>query len=103
MQADRSILDAVYDDLKPNRFIAFWQCTDELLAYDGICSIEPGYDDLLLSRNPQLAPIVERRDLLLDGWRSSRIHQRKVVDGFVVGHGVDLTSPACERASQRRR
>jgi len=52
----------VYDDLKPNRFIAFWQCNDELLVYDGICSIEPGYDDLLLSRNPQLAPVVERRD-----------------------------------------
>jgi hypothetical protein len=51
----------VFDDLMPKRYIAFWQSTEELLSYDGICSIEPGYDDSQLHRDPQLAPVVKRR------------------------------------------
>jgi hypothetical protein len=51
----------VFDELMPKRYIAFWQSTEELLLYDGICSIEPGYDDSLLHRDPQLAPVVKRR------------------------------------------
>lgn len=44
------------------RYFKFWESTDKLKCMNGFCPVIPGYDDLLLCRNPQLAPIVPREN-----------------------------------------
>lgn len=41
-------------------FIQFWAATKDLIPCKGFSSVIPGYNDLLLNRSPQLAPIVSR-------------------------------------------
>ncbi|MEX3854203.1 hypothetical protein AB3X94_09060 [Paraburkholderia sp. BR10923] len=43
-------------------YIPFWTQTDRMFALHGHASVVPGYDDLLLARDPQLAPVVPRED-----------------------------------------
>ena len=50
--------------LEPLNYFPFWQTTEDLICMNKIASVIPGYDDLLLNRNPQLAKIVGRDD----GW-----------------------------------
>ncbi len=48
--------------LEPYGFFPFWQDTSDIIAMNGIASVVPGYDDLLLERNPQLAPVMPREN-----------------------------------------
>lgn len=41
--------------------IPFWTATEDIFNVHGFASIVPGYDDTLLHRDPQLAPVVERK------------------------------------------
>lgn len=41
-------------------FVQFWTETSKIEKMNNICAVIPGYDDLLLNRNPQLAPMVFR-------------------------------------------
>jgi hypothetical protein len=43
-------------------FISFWESTEQSLNHGGFCSVTPGYDDTLMRRDPQLAPVVDRAD-----------------------------------------
>lgn len=58
-KASEQLLSAV---LEPYGFFPFWQDTSDIIAMNGIASVLPGYDDLLLERNPQLAPVVPRKN-----------------------------------------
>ena len=50
-----------FDYLVKHRYVSFWDCTDSPDCYDGFCSVIPGYDDMLLGRYPQSAPVVPRK------------------------------------------
>lgn len=43
------------------RYIPFWQKTYDIKNMGGFCSVLPGYDDLLLGRNPCFADIIDHR------------------------------------------
>ncbi len=43
------------------RCFQFWAQTDELLSLNDYCPVIPGYDDMLMEREPQRAPVVPRR------------------------------------------
>ncbi|MGB6066211.1 MAG: hypothetical protein WBG50_15530 [Desulfomonilaceae bacterium] len=51
----------VFDSLVKRNYIAFWQSSRTPRNFDGFCGVMPGYSDMLLKRNPQLAPEVGRR------------------------------------------
>ncbi|HHL39843.1 MAG TPA: hypothetical protein ENJ37_05005 [Deltaproteobacteria bacterium] len=53
---------SIYEYLKALGFIAFWTETGQMRLFDGFVSVVPGYDDTLLERTPQVAPIVGRRE-----------------------------------------
>ncbi|MGO9570604.1 MAG: hypothetical protein ACLP5H_23990 [Desulfomonilaceae bacterium] len=53
---------SVFDSLVKRHYIAFWESADTSHNFDGFCSVMPGYSDMLLKRNPQLAPEVDRQD-----------------------------------------
>lgn len=48
--------------VEPLGYIQFWQKTQEALALNGFAAVSPGYDDLMLERDPQLAEVMPRRD-----------------------------------------
>ena len=50
------------DAVAPLGFVQFWQPAEQTLALNGFASICPGYDDLLLKRNPQLSDALPRDD-----------------------------------------
>lgn len=50
------------DSIEPLGYIQFWQKTEQTLALNGFAAVCPGYDDLLLQRQPQLADVLPRRD-----------------------------------------
>jgi len=50
----------VFDSLVKRHYVAFWESADAPRNFDGFCSVMPGYSDMLLKRNPQLAPEVDR-------------------------------------------
>jgi hypothetical protein len=52
----------VKESLLPRGYISFWDCAQTPEPFDGFSSVIPGYDDLLLGRNPQLAPVIERKE-----------------------------------------
>lgn len=56
---------SVFDSLVQRHYIAFWESADTSHNFDGFCSVMPGYSDMLLNRNPQLAPEVDRRNGLM--------------------------------------
>lgn len=43
-------------------YCQFWQLTSETRSMNGIASVIPGYDDLLMHRKPQMAEVVPRND-----------------------------------------
>ena len=49
-----------YVSLAEVGYIQFWSDTKNLLQCKGFSAVIPGYDDLLLERSPQLAPVVYR-------------------------------------------
>ncbi len=53
---------SVFDSLVKRHYIAFWESADAPHNFDGFCSVMPGYSDMLLKRNPQLAPEVDRQN-----------------------------------------
>ncbi|HHL39844.1 MAG TPA: hypothetical protein ENJ37_05010 [Deltaproteobacteria bacterium] len=44
------------------RYVAFWTGTGQMRSFDGFVAVVPGYDDTLLRRTPQLAPVLARRE-----------------------------------------
>lgn len=50
------------DAVEPLGFIQFWQPPEQTLSLNGFASICPGYDELLLKRNPQIAATLPRDD-----------------------------------------
>jgi hypothetical protein len=50
------------DAVEPLGYVQFWQKTDQTLALNGFASVCPGYDDLLLKRDPQLSDVLPRGD-----------------------------------------
>ncbi len=50
------------DAVGPLGFLQFWQTTEQTLALNGFASVCPGYDDLLLKRNPQMSDVLPRGD-----------------------------------------
>jgi len=55
--------NATYRDvLVPMGYIPFWQPTDQIFCANGFATACPGYDDLLLKRKPQLAPVIPREN-----------------------------------------
>ena len=52
----------VFDSLVKRNYIAFWESSYTLRNFEGFCSVMPGYSDMLLKRNPQLAPEVGRQN-----------------------------------------
>jgi hypothetical protein len=52
----------VFDSLVQRHYIAFWESSYTPRNFDGFCSVMPGYSDMLLKRDPQLAPEVERQN-----------------------------------------
>ncbi len=52
----------VEEFLTERGYAAFWHSTMEITCHRGFCAVEPGYNDMLLKRNPQLAPVVEREN-----------------------------------------
>ena len=52
----------IYEVLQDLGYCQFWQRTDDTLNMNGFATVVPGYDDLLMSRKPQMAAIVERYD-----------------------------------------
>ena len=50
------------DAVEPLGFIQFWQPPEQTLSLNGFAAICPGYDELLLKRNPQIADTLPRDD-----------------------------------------
>jgi len=50
----------VRESLLPRGYTSFWDCAETPEPFDGFSSVIPGYDDLLLAREPQMAPVIER-------------------------------------------
>jgi hypothetical protein len=50
------------DAVEPLGFIQFWQPPEQTLSLNGFASICPGYDELLLKRDPQIANTLSRDD-----------------------------------------
>lgn len=52
----------VKDVFEKNNHFQFWSPTENMYCMNGFCGVIPGYNDLLLKRNPQRAPVVERKN-----------------------------------------
>lgn len=52
----------VKDILEKCNHYQFWTITENLYCMNGFCGVIPGYNDLLLKRDPQCAPVVERKN-----------------------------------------
>jgi len=50
------------DAVEPDGFIQFWQPSEQTLPLNGFASVCPGYDELLLGRDPQIAGTLPRDD-----------------------------------------
>ncbi len=50
------------ETLERLQYCQFWQTSDETLSMNGIASVIPGYDDLLMRRDPQMAEVVPRNE-----------------------------------------
>lgn len=51
-----------WESLERLGYCQFWQLSNETRSMNGIASVIPGYDDLLMNRIPQMAEIVPRND-----------------------------------------
>lgn len=52
----------VKDAFEKSNHFQFWSTTENMYCMNGFCGVIPGYNDLLLKRNPQRAPVVERKN-----------------------------------------
>ncbi|MEL6553430.1 MAG: hypothetical protein AAFQ63_08225, partial [Cyanobacteria bacterium J06621_11] len=59
-QPAQTTKQSLKEALESKGFFPFWQDTPDIIAMNGIASVTPGYDDLLLGRSPQMAPVVTR-------------------------------------------
>jgi hypothetical protein len=48
--------------LVPMGYIPFWQPTEQIFNANGFATACPGYDDRLLRRTPQIAPVLQREN-----------------------------------------
>lgn len=54
--------DNIYKIYEENGYLPFWCATESIVTMNGYCAVIPGYDDLLLHRDPQVAPVVPRKE-----------------------------------------
>jgi hypothetical protein len=48
--------------LEPLGFVHFWAKSEQIASMNGFAAVSPGYDDLMLERDPQLAEVLPRND-----------------------------------------